>query len=109
MPRHVDWCRSIRLLEYSLPSRQALNTEDWSDGEPTDSEKDFWEIAAMDAYAHLTEWKSLQYCSTVNIDENSPPNLERMWSEPLYQVLDLTFHSHGTLSYAPGRPDILQV
>lgn len=41
----------------------------------------------MDAYSHLTEWKSLQYCSTVNIDENSPPNLEMMWSEPLYQVI----------------------
>lgn len=69
-----------------LPLRQALNTEDWPDGEPTDSEKDFWEIAAMEAYNQLTEWKSLQYCSTVSIDENTPPNLERMWSEPLYQV-----------------------
>lgn len=63
-----------------------MNTEHWSDGEPTDSEKDFWEIAAMEAYSHLTEWKSLQYCATVNIDETSPPNLERMWSEPVYQV-----------------------
>ncbi|KAI4806497.1 hypothetical protein KUCAC02_017321 [Chaenocephalus aceratus] len=34
------------------------NTELWSDNEPTDSEKDFWEIAAMEAYSHLTEWKS---------------------------------------------------
>lgn len=65
---------------------QALNTEHWNDGEPTDSEKDFWEIAAMEAYSHLTEWKSLQYCSTVYIDEAIPPNLEKMWSEPLYQV-----------------------
>ncbi|KAI9542854.1 hypothetical protein NQZ68_016158 [Dissostichus eleginoides] len=67
----------------------ALNTELWSDNEPTDSEKDFWEIAAMEAYSHLTEWKSLQYCSTVYIDENSPPNLEKMWSEPLYQDMYL--------------------
>lgn len=65
---------------------QALNTEHWSDGEPTDSEKDFWEIAAMEAYNHLTDWKSLRYCSTVYIDEASPPNLEKVWSEPLYQV-----------------------
>ncbi|XP_028288750.1 DNA-dependent protein kinase catalytic subunit isoform X2 [Parambassis ranga] len=68
---------------------EALNTEDWPDGEPTDSEKDFWEIAAMEAYNHLTEWKSLQYCSTVYIDENSPPDLEKMWSEPLYQEMYL--------------------
>lgn len=68
---------------------EALNTEHWSDGEPTESEKDFWEIAAMDAYSHLTDWKSLQYCSTVNIDETSPPNLDRMWSEPFYQEMYL--------------------
>ncbi|XP_056289749.1 DNA-dependent protein kinase catalytic subunit-like [Pseudoliparis swirei] len=80
---NTDFAEAVKLYN------EALNTEDWSDGEPTDSEKDFWEIAAMDAYAHLTEWKSLQYCSTVNIDENSPPNLERMWSEPLYQEMYL--------------------
>lgn len=59
-------------------------------------------MAAMDAYNHLTEWKSLQYCSTVNIDETSPPNLERMWSEPIYQVIEI-------LSQVTGRVDILQV
>lgn len=47
----------------------------------------------MEAYSHLTEWKSLQYCSTVYIDENSPPNLDKMWSEPLYQVIEVTVHS----------------
>lgn len=65
---------------------QALNTEQWSDGEPSESERDFWEMAAMEAYSHLTEWKSLQYCSTVYIDEAAPPDLQRMWSEPVYQV-----------------------
>ncbi|XP_070783882.1 DNA-dependent protein kinase catalytic subunit [Enoplosus armatus] len=80
---NTDFAEAVKLYN------EALNTEDWSDGEPTDSEKDFWEIAAMEAYSHLTEWKSLQYCSTVYIDENSPPNLERMWSEPLYQDMYL--------------------
>ncbi|XP_061568965.1 DNA-dependent protein kinase catalytic subunit [Cololabis saira] len=68
---------------------EALNTEDWPDGQPTDSEKDFWETAAMQAYSQLTEWKSLQYCSTVYIDENTPPDLDKMWSEPLYQDMYL--------------------
>uniref|UniRef100_A0A3B4TQG3 DNA-dependent protein kinase catalytic subunit n=1 Tax=Seriola dumerili TaxID=41447 RepID=A0A3B4TQG3_SERDU len=77
---NTDFAEAVKLYN------EALNTEDWSDGEPTDSEKDFWEIAAMEAYSHLTEWKSLQYCSTVYVDENSPPDLEKMWSEPLYQV-----------------------
>lgn len=97
------YCKSA----YCLPHWQALNTEEWSDGEPTESEKDFWEIAAMKAYSHLTEWKSLQYCSTVNIDESSPPNLEKMWLEPLYQVIKVTFHNRGILSHIPGRADIL--
>lgn len=40
----------------------------------------------MEAYNHLMEWKSLQYCSTVYIDQASPPDLEKMWAEPLHQV-----------------------
>ncbi|XP_029002542.1 DNA-dependent protein kinase catalytic subunit isoform X2 [Betta splendens] len=78
-----DFSEAVKLYN------EALNTEEWSDGEPTDSEKDFWEMAAMEAYSHLTEWKSLQYCSTVYIDESSPPDLEKMWSEPLYQEMYL--------------------
>ncbi|XP_037613149.1 DNA-dependent protein kinase catalytic subunit isoform X1 [Sebastes umbrosus] len=80
---NTDFAEAVKLYN------EALNTEHWSDDEPADSEKDFWEIAAMEAYSQLTEWKSLQYCSTVYIDENSPPNLERMWSEPLYQDMYL--------------------
>ncbi|KAM9839260.1 DNA-dependent protein kinase catalytic subunit [Aulostomus maculatus] len=78
-----DFAEAVKLYN------EALNTEHWIDGEPTDSEKDFWEIAAMEAYSHLTEWKSLQYCSTINIDESSPPNLEKMWVEPIYQDIYL--------------------
>ncbi|XP_029935630.1 DNA-dependent protein kinase catalytic subunit isoform X2 [Myripristis murdjan] len=80
---NMDYAEAVKLYN------QALNTEHWSDGEPSDSEKDYWEIAAMEAYSQLTEWKSLQYCSTVNIDEKSPPNLEKMWSEPIYQEMYL--------------------
>ncbi|KAM4606662.1 DNA-dependent protein kinase catalytic subunit [Polymixia lowei] len=78
-----DFAEAVKLYN------EALNTEHWSDGEPTDSEKDFWEVAAMEAYSNLTEWKSLQYCSTVNIDENATPDLEKMWSEPVYQEMYL--------------------
>nr|CBN81784.1 DNA-dependent protein kinase catalytic subunit [Dicentrarchus labrax] len=80
---NTDYAEAVKLYN------EALNTEHWSDGEPTDSERHFWEIAAMEAYNHLTKWKSLQYCSTVYIDENSPPNLEKMWLDPLYQDMYL--------------------
>uniref|UniRef100_A0A671MAS8 DNA-dependent protein kinase catalytic subunit n=1 Tax=Sinocyclocheilus anshuiensis TaxID=1608454 RepID=A0A671MAS8_9TELE len=73
-----DYAEAVKLYN------EALNKEDWNDGEPTNTEKDFWETAALEAYNHLTEWKSLQYCATVNIDDNSPVKLENMWKEPFY-------------------------
>uniref|UniRef100_A0AAR2IVV3 DNA-dependent protein kinase catalytic subunit n=1 Tax=Pygocentrus nattereri TaxID=42514 RepID=A0AAR2IVV3_PYGNA len=74
-----DYAEAVKLYN------EALNTEEWMDGEPTDTEKDFWEIAALEAYNHLTEWKSLRYCATVNIDDSSPINLNKMWDDPFYQ------------------------
>ncbi|XP_041924731.1 DNA-dependent protein kinase catalytic subunit isoform X1 [Alosa sapidissima] len=74
-----DYAEAVKLYN------EALNIEDWTDGEPLDTEKDFWEIAALDSYSHLTEWKSLQYCATVNIDDSAPVNLDKIWSEPFYQ------------------------
>ncbi|KAJ8010680.1 hypothetical protein DPEC_G00077640 [Dallia pectoralis] len=80
-----DYAEAVKLYN------EALNTEQWSDGEPTDTEKDFWEMAAMEAYSNLTEWKSLQYCATVNIDETQPPNLDKMWDQPFYQEAYLPY------------------
>ncbi|CAN9506484.1 unnamed protein product [Ophioblennius macclurei] len=80
---NTDFSEAVKLYN------EALNTESWEDGEPTDTEKDFWEIAAMEAYNHLTEWKPLQYCATINIDENTPPNLDNMWSDPVFQDMYL--------------------
>lgn len=80
---NTDYAEAVKLYN------EALNTEQWSDGEPAEAEKDFWEISAMEAYNHLMEWKSLQYCSTVYIDEASPPDLEKMWAEPLHQEMYL--------------------
>ncbi|KAL6490371.1 hypothetical protein MHYP_G00007160 [Metynnis hypsauchen] len=74
-----DYAEAVKLYN------EALNTEEWMDGEPTDTEKDFWETAALEAYNHLTEWKSLRYCATVNIDDSSPINLDKMWDDSFYQ------------------------
>ncbi|XP_060058172.1 DNA-dependent protein kinase catalytic subunit [Erinaceus europaeus] len=80
--------------DYSEAAKQyneALNRQDWVDGEPAEAEKDFWELASLDCYNHLAEWKSLAYCSTVNVDSNSPPDLNKMWSEPFYQETYLPY------------------
>eukprot|EP00069_Balaena_mysticetus_P017385 bmy_10601T0 len=66
-------------------SYQALNKQEWADGEPTEAEKDFWELASLECYNQLAEWKSLAYCSTAGADGEGAPDLSRMWSEPFYQ------------------------
>ncbi|KAH0617727.1 hypothetical protein JD844_016250 [Phrynosoma platyrhinos] len=70
---------------------EALSTQDWPDEEPTEAEKDFWELASLECYNHLTEWKSLEYCSTVNIDNDQPPDLNKTWSDPFYQETYLPY------------------
>ncbi|XP_069777633.1 DNA-dependent protein kinase catalytic subunit isoform X2 [Narcine bancroftii] len=55
-----NYVEAVRLYE------QALISEQWEDGDPTDAEKDFWDIAVLECYNQLTEWKSLEYCSIVN-------------------------------------------
>ncbi|XP_054451411.1 DNA-dependent protein kinase catalytic subunit [Pteronotus mesoamericanus] len=70
---------------------EALNKQEWEDGEPTEAEKDFWELASLDCYNQLAEWKSLAYCSTVSVDSENPPDLNKMWSEPFYQETYLPY------------------
>ncbi|XP_053105021.1 DNA-dependent protein kinase catalytic subunit isoform X2 [Hemicordylus capensis] len=70
---------------------EALSTQDWPDEEPTEAEKDFWEFASLECYNHLTEWKSLEYCSTINIDNAQPPDLNKTWSDPFYQETYLPY------------------
>ncbi|XP_007947257.1 DNA-dependent protein kinase catalytic subunit [Orycteropus afer afer] len=80
--------------DYSEAAKQyneALNKQDWLDGEPTEAEKDFWELASLDCYNHLTEWRSLAYCSTASVDSKHPPDLSKMWSEPFYQETYLPY------------------
>jgi DNA-dependent protein kinase catalytic subunit len=72
---------------------QALNKLEWVDGEPTEAEKEFWELASLDCYNNLSKWKELEYCSTVNIVSENSLDLSKMWSEPFYQVCRIIFVS----------------
>ncbi|XP_024434002.2 DNA-dependent protein kinase catalytic subunit isoform X1 [Desmodus rotundus] len=79
---------------YSEAAKQyneALNKQEWVDSEPTEAEKDFWELASLDCYNQLAEWKSLAYCSTVSVDSENPPDLNKMWGEPFYQETYLPY------------------
>ncbi|XP_027746012.1 DNA-dependent protein kinase catalytic subunit isoform X2 [Empidonax traillii] len=70
---------------------EALSKEDWQDGEPAEAEKDFWELASLECYDHLTNWKALEYCATVNIDSGKPPDLSKTWSDPFFQETYLPY------------------
>ncbi|XP_075444614.1 LOW QUALITY PROTEIN: DNA-dependent protein kinase catalytic subunit [Ascaphus truei] len=80
-----DYAKAAKLYD------EALNTQDFSDGAPTDAEKDFWEMASLECYNHLTEWKPLEYCATMNIDDRKPPDLSKMWSDSFYQETYLPY------------------
>ncbi|KAK1173766.1 DNA-dependent protein kinase catalytic subunit [Acipenser oxyrinchus oxyrinchus] len=95
-----DYAEAVKLYN------EALNTEEWTDGEPAEAEKDLWEIAALESYSHLTEWKSLQYCSTVNIDDSSPADLEKIWGDPFYQETYLPYVMRSSVKLLQlGEPD----
>lgn len=70
---------------------QALNKQEWVDGEPTEAEKEFWELASLDCYNNLSEWKPLEYCSTTSVGSENPLDLSKIWSEPFYQVCRIIF------------------
>ncbi|KAL1788740.1 DNA-dependent protein kinase catalytic subunit isoform X1 [Sigmodon hispidus] len=70
---------------------EALNTQDWVDGEPTEAEKEFWELASLDCYNNLSEWKVLEYCSTTNIGSENAADLSKIWNEPFYQETYLPY------------------
>ncbi|XP_053322155.1 DNA-dependent protein kinase catalytic subunit [Spea bombifrons] len=79
-----DYAKAAKLYD------DALQTN-FDDEDPSDAEKDFWEIASLECYNHLTEWRPLEYCSTVNIDSENPPDLSKIWSDPFYQETYLPY------------------
>ncbi|XP_038201173.1 DNA-dependent protein kinase catalytic subunit [Arvicola amphibius] len=70
---------------------EALNKQEWVDGDPTEAEKEFWELASLDCYNNLSEWKPLEYCSTTSIGSDNPLDLSKIWSEPFYQETYLPY------------------
>ncbi|XP_053571003.1 LOW QUALITY PROTEIN: DNA-dependent protein kinase catalytic subunit [Bombina bombina] len=79
-----DYAKAAKLYDQAL-------SQNFLDGDPSDAEKDFWELASLECYNHLTEWAPLEYCSTVNIDNDKPPDLRKIWSDSFYQETYLPY------------------
>ncbi|XP_021065597.1 DNA-dependent protein kinase catalytic subunit [Mus pahari] len=80
-----DYCQAAKLYN------EALNKLEWVGGEPTEAEKEFWELASLDCYNNLSKWQELEYCSTVNVGSENSLDLSKMWSEPFYQETYLPY------------------
>jgi DNA-dependent protein kinase catalytic subunit len=65
--------------------KEALSCSEWADGDPTEAEQDFWDGAQLNCYDHLLRWKDLQDAVEVNIDDTSPPKLDKLWEDSYYQ------------------------
>ncbi|XP_078691376.1 DNA-dependent protein kinase catalytic subunit-like isoform X2 [Branchiostoma floridae x Branchiostoma belcheri] len=70
---------------------QAMQETEWPDPQPLAVEEDLWDDSRLQCYDHLTQWKNLYEVSTVNIDEDSPPNLDKMWDDTYFQEHYLPF------------------
>ncbi|KAM9308363.1 DNA-dependent protein kinase catalytic subunit [Gastrophryne carolinensis] len=95
----ADYAKAAKLYDEALQHT-------FTDGEPSEAEKDFWEIASMECYVHLTEWQPLEYCSTVNIDNTNPPDLNKIWNDTYYQENYLPYMIRSKVKLLlHGKPD----
>eukprot|EP00058_Branchiostoma_floridae_P019566 XP_002605056.1 hypothetical protein BRAFLDRAFT_85202 [Branchiostoma floridae] len=70
---------------------QAMQQTEWEDPQPLSVEEDLWDDSRLQCYDHLTQWKNLYEVSTVNIDDDSPPDLDKMWDDTYFQEHYLPF------------------
>ncbi|XP_071796803.1 DNA-dependent protein kinase catalytic subunit-like [Asterias amurensis] len=73
-----DYSAAVKLYN------QAFET-DWAEGSVTQVEEDLWDESRLNCCNQLTQWKDVQNYSTVNIDEKTPPDLNKMWTDAFYQ------------------------
>nr|XP_006812077.1 PREDICTED: DNA-dependent protein kinase catalytic subunit-like [Saccoglossus kowalevskii] len=64
---------------------EALGCTDWPDGRPEQVEEDLWDDCRLQCYEQLTDWQKLEQASTINIDDNDPPDLDKIWDDTYYQ------------------------
>ncbi|XP_078611933.1 DNA-dependent protein kinase catalytic subunit-like isoform X3 [Branchiostoma floridae x Branchiostoma japonicum] len=70
---------------------QAMQQTEWPDPQPLSVEEDLWDDSRLQCYDHLTQWKNLYEVSTVNIDDDTPPDLDKMWDDTYFQEHYLPF------------------
>ncbi|XP_072042849.1 DNA-dependent protein kinase catalytic subunit-like [Amphiura filiformis] len=75
---------------------EAIET-DWGEGNVQQVEEDLWDESRLHCCEQLTQWKDLEDYAILNIDEQDPPDLEKIWSDPYYQEHYLPAMMRGKL------------
>ena len=65
---------------------EGLDKDDWGSDGPITPEVDVWDVSRLQCCANLSQWENLETFSTENIDDKSPPDLNKMWEDSYYQV-----------------------
>ena len=68
---------------------EGLDKDDWGSDGPITPEVDMWDVSRLQCCANLAQWENLETFSTESIDDNSPPNLNKMWEDSYYQVIKI--------------------
>ena len=66
---------------------EGLDKDDWGSDGPITPEVDMWDVSRLQCCANLAQWENLETFSTESIDDNSPPNLNKMWEDSYYQEI----------------------
>ncbi|XP_065898419.1 DNA-dependent protein kinase catalytic subunit-like isoform X2 [Dysidea avara] len=82
--------------------KEALGKDDWPDEPPTQEEEDLWDQSLLNCYEHLTKWPELEKAVMVNVDDNDPPRLDKIWEDSYHQEQYLPFVLHSKLKLACG-------
>ncbi len=53
-------------------------------------------INFLQCYSHLTEWTELEAAALVNVDESTPPKLDKLWDDNYFTVsVCITYSAPG--------------
>ena len=44
-------------------------------------------MTSLQCYEHLTKWPELEKAVMVNVDDNDPPRLDKIWEDSYHQVI----------------------
>lgn len=54
-------------------------------------------VCLLQCFANLTQWENLEKFSVLNVDEEDPPDLEKVWTDTYFQVNNVLISCYSDL------------